>query len=171
MFFNCDIARLNFTHTDHAALAYRSIEPPFIKVSSYASEIVKHIYYCIKPIKFCESNLHSGNTPAIKILSDQEILNVNRGDKVELSISVECEDPKLKYQWEHRKEGASKFDIISNDNVHYEVKESKLIVKEEHEGYYHCKVKSLAGESTSENFHVTIRQGEHLCYITHIITQ
>jgi hypothetical protein len=39
MFFNCDIARLNFTHTDHAALACRSIEPPFIKASSYASVV------------------------------------------------------------------------------------------------------------------------------------
>jgi hypothetical protein len=27
MFLNCDIARLNFIHTDHTALAYRSIFP------------------------------------------------------------------------------------------------------------------------------------------------
>jgi hypothetical protein len=39
MFWNCDIARLNFIHTDHTALAYRSIEPPFIKPSSYAPEL------------------------------------------------------------------------------------------------------------------------------------
>ena len=29
------IARLNFIHTDHTALAYRCIEPPFTKPSSY----------------------------------------------------------------------------------------------------------------------------------------
>ena len=30
------IARLNFIHADHTALAYRSVEPPFTKPSSYA---------------------------------------------------------------------------------------------------------------------------------------
>ena len=30
------IARLNFIHTDHTALAYRSVESPFTKPSSYA---------------------------------------------------------------------------------------------------------------------------------------
>ena len=30
------IARLNFIHTDHTALAYRSLESPFAKPSSYA---------------------------------------------------------------------------------------------------------------------------------------
>jgi hypothetical protein len=37
-FSNNYIARLNFIHTDHTALAYRSVEPPFTKRSSYASE-------------------------------------------------------------------------------------------------------------------------------------
>ena len=37
MFSNNYIARLNFIHTDHTALAYRSIEPPFTKPSSYTS--------------------------------------------------------------------------------------------------------------------------------------
>ena len=39
MFSNNYIARLNFIHTDHTALAYRSIEPPFTKPSSYASVV------------------------------------------------------------------------------------------------------------------------------------
>jgi hypothetical protein len=39
MFSDSYIARLNFIHTDHTALAYRSIEPPFTKPSSYASVI------------------------------------------------------------------------------------------------------------------------------------
>ena len=38
MFSYSYIARLNFLHTDHTALAYRSIESPFTKPSSYASE-------------------------------------------------------------------------------------------------------------------------------------
>ena len=36
MFSDSYIARLNFIHTDHTILAYRSIEPPFTKRSSYA---------------------------------------------------------------------------------------------------------------------------------------
>ena len=36
MFSDSYIARLNFLHTDHTPLAYRSIEPPFTKPSSYA---------------------------------------------------------------------------------------------------------------------------------------
>ena len=36
MFSDSYIARLNFIHTDHTALAYRSVEPPFTKPSSYA---------------------------------------------------------------------------------------------------------------------------------------
>ena len=39
MFPDSYIARLNFIHTDYAALAYRSIEPPFTKPSFYASVI------------------------------------------------------------------------------------------------------------------------------------
>ncbi len=37
LFSDSYIARLNFIHTDHTAPAYRSIEPPFTKRSSYAS--------------------------------------------------------------------------------------------------------------------------------------
>ena len=37
MFSDSYIARLNFIHTVHTALAYRSIEPPFAEPSSYAS--------------------------------------------------------------------------------------------------------------------------------------
>ena len=37
MFSDSYIARLNFIHTDRTVLAYRSIEPPFTKPSSYAS--------------------------------------------------------------------------------------------------------------------------------------
>ena len=33
------IARLNFIHADHTALAYRSVEPPFTKPSSYAPDV------------------------------------------------------------------------------------------------------------------------------------
>ena len=48
--------RLNFIHTDHTALAYRSIEIPFTKPSSYASVY----YYCtsamtlftVRPLQF-----------------------------------------------------------------------------------------------------------------------
>ena len=35
------IARLNIIHTDHTALAYRSVEPPFTKPSSYAPAAIK----------------------------------------------------------------------------------------------------------------------------------
>jgi hypothetical protein len=38
--FDSCIPRLNFTHTDHTALAYRSIEPPSIRPSSYTSDII-----------------------------------------------------------------------------------------------------------------------------------
>ena len=41
MFSDSYIARLNFIHADHTALAYRSVEPPFTKPSSYASDIHK----------------------------------------------------------------------------------------------------------------------------------
>ena len=36
MFSDSYIARLNFIHADHTALAYGSVEPPFTKPSSYA---------------------------------------------------------------------------------------------------------------------------------------
>ena len=42
MFSDTYIARLNFLHTDRTALAYRSIEPPFTKLSSYASVVGCH---------------------------------------------------------------------------------------------------------------------------------
>jgi hypothetical protein len=46
MFSDSYIARLNFIHTDHTALrlAYRSIEPPFTKPSSYASELLLKMF-------------------------------------------------------------------------------------------------------------------------------
>ena len=39
------VARLNFIHTDHTALAYRSIEPPFTKLSSYASALLSTVIH------------------------------------------------------------------------------------------------------------------------------
>ena len=43
MFSDSYIARLNIIHTDHTALAYRSVEPPFTKSSSYApAELLHH---------------------------------------------------------------------------------------------------------------------------------
>ena len=38
------IARLNFLHTDHVPLAYRSIESPFTKPSSYAPATTDHTH-------------------------------------------------------------------------------------------------------------------------------
>ena len=57
MFSDSYIATLNFIHSDPTALAYRSIEPPFTKPSSYASvatgkqETVKEAQVCNKSIK------------------------------------------------------------------------------------------------------------------------
>jgi hypothetical protein len=44
MFSDSYIARLNFIHTNHVSLAYRSIEPPFTKPSSYASDVIVYEY-------------------------------------------------------------------------------------------------------------------------------
>ena len=57
MFSDSFIARLNFIHSDQTALAYRSIEPPFTKPSSYASvatgkqETVKEVQVCNESMK------------------------------------------------------------------------------------------------------------------------
>jgi hypothetical protein len=52
IFLNSYIARLNFMHTGHTALAYRSIEPPFIKPSSYAPDL-----YCLCRLSLGEVTL------------------------------------------------------------------------------------------------------------------
>ena len=88
--------------------------------------------------------------------------NVHRGDVVKLS--VKCNDPDVKYQWQHE-EGGSPTDVGNKPNPHYKVDKSNLTIRdaqEKHAGYYHCMVTNLAGCSVSGYFHVTVLQGEHL---------
>ena len=106
-----------------------------------------------------KSDPYAGELPTIEPLNNRNKI-IDHGENLELSVV--CNDANIEYQWQYYFKDKDTTDL--KNNPHYnQVDESTLIIRnaqKQHTGYYCCKVKNLAGYSTSEYFHVTV-QGEH----------